>query len=332
MRRLIAVFAALVAMTAAACGTVGPAAATVNGTHIGQGDFNEELRQIAGNKTYRQSIEQRLPVLGQGRGTVDASFAAQVLTRRILFELVHQEAERRHLKVTATDLGRARQDIVQQVGGQKVFAAFSSTYRKLLTRRFAEVGVVQLAVANVKVDARSVAAYYDQHKDEFTQDCVMHVLVDTKDAADKVRAELGTGADFAQIASTTSKDPSAKQNKGDLGCQSPGNYVAEFANAVSTLPVGELSQPVQTQYGWHVIKVYERKVPPLSEVALQVKQAVEQQGQSAFGDWLQRAIQRAHVSVNPKFGRFDKSQGQPQVVPPQAPARSSNTTAPAPSG
>ena len=108
--------------------------------------------------------------------------------------------------------------------------------------------------------------------------------------------------------------------------------MAEFANAVSTLPVGELSQPVQTQYGWHVIKVYERKVPPLAEVALQVKQALEQQGQSAFGDWLQRAIQRAHVSVNPKFGRFDKSQGQPQVVPPQAPARSSNTTAPAPSG
>src|SRR5207249_925700 len=169
VRRLLAVFAALAALSGAACGTLGPAAATVNGTHISQRDFDEELRQIADNKTYRQSIEQRLPVLGQGRGTVDASFAAQVLTRRILFELVHQEVERRHLKVTATDLSRARQDIVQQVGGQKVYAAYSSTYRKLLTRRFAEVGVVQLAVANVKVDARSVAAYYDQHKDEFTQ-------------------------------------------------------------------------------------------------------------------------------------------------------------------
>src|SRR5207248_10355563 len=114
VRRLIAVFAALVALTGAACGAIGPAAATVNGTHISQGDFNAELREIADNKTYRRSIEQRLPVLGQGRGTVDASFAAQVLTRRILFELVHQEVVRRHLKVTAAEISRARQEVVQQ--------------------------------------------------------------------------------------------------------------------------------------------------------------------------------------------------------------------------
>src|SRR5439155_7020422 len=141
-----------------------------------------------------------------------------------------------HLKVTATDISRARQDVIQQVGGAKVFAAFSSGYQKLIARRFAEFGVLQLAVAKVKLDARSVAAYYDKHKDEFTQACVMHVLVDTKDAADKVRAELGTGADFAQLASTTSKDPSTKQNKGDLGCQAPDNYLDEFANAGRCLP------------------------------------------------------------------------------------------------
>lgn len=97
-----------------------------------------------------------------------------------------------------------------------------------------------------------------------------HILTETEDQAKAVIAELKKGADFAETAKSKSKDPSAKQNGGDLGYFTEGEMVPQFSAAAFAMKSGDLSDaPVQSQFGWHVIKLEDRRAatPPTLEQA-----------------------------------------------------------------
>ena len=88
-----------------------------------------------------------------------------------------------------------------------------------------------------------------------------HVLSDSEEGAKAIIAELKKGADFAETAKTKSKDPSAKQNGGDLGYFAKDEMVPQFADAAFAMQAGQLlDAPVKTQFGWHVIKVEDRRM------------------------------------------------------------------------
>jgi peptidyl-prolyl cis-trans isomerase C len=92
-----------------------------------------------------------------------------------------------------------------------------------------------------------------------------HILVTTKEEAEKIIKELDGGADFQKLANEHTNDPSGKTNGGDLGYFGPGQMVPEFDKAAQALAVGAYTkEPVQTQFGWHVIKVEDKraKQPP----------------------------------------------------------------------
>jgi peptidyl-prolyl cis-trans isomerase C len=92
-----------------------------------------------------------------------------------------------------------------------------------------------------------------------------HILVKTKEEAEKIIKELDGGADFQKLANEHTNDPSGKTNGGDLGYFGPGQMVPEFDKAAQALAVGAYTkEPVQTQFGWHVIKVEDKrtKQPP----------------------------------------------------------------------
>ena len=100
-----------------------------------------------------------------------------------------------------------------------------------------------------------------------------HILVDTKEEAEKIIEELKGGADFAELAKQ-SKDPSG-QNGGDLGFFGAGQMVPEFEKAAFALEPGQFTQePVKSQFGWHVIKVEEKRMsepPSFAEVEAQLR-------------------------------------------------------------
>lgn len=85
-----------------------------------------------------------------------------------------------------------------------------------------------------------------------------HILVDTKEQADMIKAKLDSGECFETIAKKYSKCPS-KDVGGDLGYFEKGQMVKEFEDAAFELPVGKISEPVKTQFGWHIIKVCDKK-------------------------------------------------------------------------
>jgi peptidyl-prolyl cis-trans isomerase C len=95
-----------------------------------------------------------------------------------------------------------------------------------------------------------------------------HILLETKEEADETYKTLKDGADFAELATEKSIDPTAKDNGGDLGFFSWGKMVPEFQEVAFKMKEGETSRPVETKFGWHVIKLIERKEveqPPYEE-------------------------------------------------------------------
>ena len=117
-------------------------------------------------------------------------------------------------------------------------------------------------MAKAKVSDSEVKDYYDKHKEEFaptTQIKASHILVKTEDEAKKVLERLKKGEKFADIAKAVSIDKGSAINGGDLGYFSKGQMVPEFERAAASLKVGEVSIPVKTQYGYHIIKVTDKK-------------------------------------------------------------------------
>jgi peptidyl-prolyl cis-trans isomerase C len=107
-----------------------------------------------------------------------------------------------------------------------------------------------------------------------------HILVGTEDEAKKVAAEVKKGGKFAKIAKAQSKDPGSKDNGGDLGWSVPSNFVQPFGEAVLKLKKGQVSAPVQTQFGWHIIKLEdtrELKVPSFDEMKANLEKRKQQE-------------------------------------------------------
>jgi peptidyl-prolyl cis-trans isomerase C len=111
-----------------------------------------------------------------------------------------------------------------------------------------------------------------------------HILVETEDEAKAVKAELDKGADFAELAKKKSKDPGASDG-GDLGFFTKDQMVPEFSQAAFALEPGKISDPVKSQFGWHIIKLEEkrkRKAPDFEQVKSQIETYVTRKAQADY--------------------------------------------------
>lgn len=112
-----------------------------------------------------------------------------------------------------------------------------------------------------------------------------HILVEEEDAAKKIAERLKAGEDFAKLAGEASKDPGSGKEGGDLGFFTKDRMVPEFAEAAFALKVGEVSVPVKSQFGWHVIRLEERRdrpLPDLDQVRERLAQALANKAQTDF--------------------------------------------------
>lgn len=330
-RSALALVVASLLLLAACGGTsggAGGAAATVNGRDIADADFRDQLRMFSENPEVAQTVIGVL-VSADGsapEGRVDSAFAASVLELEILLSLLDAEVDERGLEITDADLEETRTDLEQQ--NPQVFAQLSDLpedYVDGFIEWNTQARVLQESLASEveveEVTDDDVRAYYDENAATYQEVCASHVLLETEEEAQAVLDELEGGADFATVASERSTDPSAADNGGDLGCASPAQYVAPFAEAISEGPIGELLGPVETDFGFHVILVSSREATPFEDVSADIRAQLEAEaaaGQSgALGAWLQEAVADAEITVNSRYGEWDAANAR--VVPPEAP-------------
>lgn len=121
-----------------------------------------------------------------------------------------------------------------------------------------------------------------------------HILVADEETARQVRERILNGEDFGEVAVEVSQDPGSAPLGGDLGWFPRGQMVAPFEEAAFALAIGEVSEPVQTQYGWHIIQVVGHEVRPLT--LSQWTQAKDR----AFAEWLQSLRDAANIETFPE--------------------------------
>jgi peptidyl-prolyl cis-trans isomerase C len=192
---------------------------------------------------------------------VDAQIKEEVIAREIFM----QEAQKRSLD--ATDEYKAQIELARQtILIRELFADFQKN--------------------NAVTDA-DVKAEYDKFvaANGGKEYRARHILVDTKEQAEAILASLKKGGKFEDIAKKQSKDPGSGANGGDLDWAAAGNYVKEFSDAMVALSKGQVSGPVQSQFGFHIIRlddVREAQLPSLEDVKPQIAQQLQQQRLAAF--------------------------------------------------
>ena len=151
-----------------------------------------------------------------------------------------------------------------------------------------------------------------------TRVCAKHILVGTLEEAQAVQARLAEGEDFATVAGEVSLD--TQSEGGDLGCALAGDYVAEFAQAAAEAPLGEVTGPVESEFGFHLILVSERTTPTRIEYLANPGGLLSNaQATQIWGDWITSVLEAADIWVAEEYGTWT-------IDGIQAPAAETTTT------
>ena len=175
-------------------------------------------------------------------------------------------------------------------------------------------------VNNVTVSDKDIKTYYDEHPDEFKIPEMVrtrHILIrvdagaseedkqKAKEKAEDILNKINSGEDFSKLASEFSEDTMTKSKGGDLGFISRGRLVEPFEDAAFALKPGEVSDIVETQFGYHIIKVEEKKeagVEPYDSVKDTIKQQlIQNRRQSEVINFIEKAVKDAGVEIHPEL-------------------------------
>jgi peptidyl-prolyl cis-trans isomerase C len=168
----------------------------------------------------------------------------------------------------------------------------------------------------VEVSEEDIKAYYESHKDEFkTPEMVKsrHILIKTdpsasdndkkkaKEKAEEILKKIKAGEDFAKLASDVSDDAGSKPKGGELGFFPKGRMVKSFEDAAFSLKPGEVSGIVETQFGYHIIKVDEKKEPgtePFDTAKEKIKQKLlQERTKTKVTEFIEKAMKEANIEV-----------------------------------
>ena len=230
-----------------------------------------------------------------------------VLDRLVAFHLLLQESEQRGIAVHDAEV-EARVDTIRaRFPDEEAFEAQLDSWdtslyilrgearRDLLVERVLESAVV----AGIEIEPESVRAFYEQHPAQFTESGgvrARHILIgvgpdaaepdkaEARERARRLHGEVENGADFEALAREHSDDPGSAANGGDLGLVVEGRTVPAFEAALFALEPGELSDVVETPFGFHVIQMVERqedRLVPFEEASGPIRDLLQQQEEQA---------------------------------------------------
>ncbi len=223
-----------------------------------------------------------LPVMAQDAGTTVATVNGEVITLGQMIAMrqgLGSDATQGMPDAALWDLmldQMIRQTAVAQTAGDPLSTRDAAALE--IERRAYLAGSVLEKTAAAEPSEAELKAAYDQAfggADAKIEYNAAHILVKTKEEAEAIEKQLAEGADFGELAAEKSTDNSGP-NKGDLGWFQPEQMVAPFAEAVKALEKGKVSAPVETQFGWHVIKLIDsREVTPPSFDEIKPQLAVQ---------------------------------------------------------
>jgi foldase protein PrsA len=259
------------------------AVARVNSTNITWKDFNNALKKQGGN---------------------------QMLAGLLREELIRQGAKQYNITVTDEDVQAEMDKLADQfgssVGLEQVLSQYGMTVDDLKGQIKSTLLLEGIAAKDVTVEDEELKTYYEENKDKYTepeQVKARHILVEDEETANSILKRLEKGEDFAEIAKEESTDSGSKDKGGDLGFFERGVMDASFEEAAFNLGIGETGAPVKTMFGYHIIRVEDKKperLAPFSEVRDDVEKQVVKQKAKVTSAVLSELKDAAQIKVNDK--------------------------------
>jgi foldase protein PrsA len=259
------------------------AVARVNSTNITWKQFNDALKKQSGN---------------------------QMLAGLLREELIRQGAKQSNITVTDEDvqseLDRLADQFGSTVGLEQVLSQYGMSLDDLRGQIKSTLLLEGIAAKDVTVEEEELRTYYEENKDKYTepeQVKARHILVEDEETAKSILKKLETGEDFAEIAKEESADSGSKDKGGDLGFFERGVMDASFEEAAFSLGIGEISAPVKTMFGYHIIRVEDKKperLAPFEEVRDDVRKQVIKQKSKLTSEVLSDLKDAAQIKINDK--------------------------------
>jgi parvulin-like peptidyl-prolyl isomerase len=255
----------------------GGLAALVNGQPIAFDEYQKQVVQV--EAFFEQEGLDAQSQEGQDRL---AQARRQVLEQMIDQELIRQAAAEMGVGVSTEELESSVQDIVAQSGGEEQFnqslQATGTTYEdfeQMLLDQLLSEAVYDAVTTSISPVAEQAHA--------------RHILLGTRQSAEEVLARLESGEDFAYLAREYSEDISSRERGGDVGFFPRGVMPPEVEEVAFSLEVGDVSEIVESQFGFHIVQVLEREE---REIAVEVFENLRQQ---TFMQWLQDRREGASI-------------------------------------
>ena len=293
MKRSLALAAAALAavtLVAAGCGdsdeVPADAVAVVDGTSITRSSLDGLLARA--KKSYAAQ-KRAFPKAG----TSDyQSLQTQAVAYLVQREEYAREADKLGIDVTDQQIAKKVEEVKKQYfsGSQAKFEKglkdqgyTKATLEEDIRSQLLTEGIYKKVTTDAKVTDADLKSYYEKNRSNYTvpeSRSVRHILVKTKADADRIRTQLVNGGDFAALAKANSEDPGSAIQGGDLGYFSPGQMVPQFNDVAFKLAPGAVSDLVETQFGFHIIKVVDKqagRTVTLDEVKPQLTQFLESQ-------------------------------------------------------
>lgn len=254
------------------------AALEVDGrTVLTRDQLQAELRRYGSNPDYM--LGKADPVAPDAT-RFPAALTVDRLNHHLRLELMAAVLERLKLQ-PAEESDAIRNEAIQNIfssageaEGKAAFAKLPESDRNdyvMLGRQIAAVRAwIDPEITKAKAALGKPEDYYAKHRDEFQEACVRHVLVASQDEALKVKARLQGGEDWKTVA-LVSTDPGSAQAGGELPCGPVDQYVPPFAVAARELDLNELSDPIQTQFGFHILQVTKRSNAAFNAAAVSTR-------------------------------------------------------------
>ncbi|MEO2202927.1 peptidylprolyl isomerase [Paenibacillus pabuli] len=213
--------------------------ASVNGTDISKDELYNELISLGGEST---------------------------LNSMITMKLIDQEATKANVSVTEKDVNAEIESLKTQYGGEEglnmALSQSGMTMDSLKKNTEVQVKIRKILEPQTTVKDEDISAYYEANKATFAtpeQVRASHILVATKEEADEIKKQLDEGADFATLAKDKSTDTASAASGGDLGFFGEGEMVEPFEKAAFSMKIDEISDPIKSDFGYHIIKKTDSK-------------------------------------------------------------------------
>lgn len=251
----------------------------------------------------------------------EAGFTRSELSRLVNHELVAGLAAERGVTVSEGALDARLGELAARNGGPEALAQraaenglLPSTLRDALRDQLLTEGLARDLTRDSQVDRAVLRQSYDANAASYDQARASHILVEDKALADSLLAQVRADPSrLGELARQYSTDTGSKEQGGDLGVQGRGTFVPEFDAAVFGGEVGDVVQ-VQTQFGYHVIRIDERTQTTFEQAEPELRDNLLQEaGERELSEALRARADRLGITVNPRYGRYDADQAQ--VVP-----------------